>query len=352
MSAPIVVEDGAIVAFHSPTSDAGDERHKQPLTFDADAGNLNLDTAPTTADLQRAFANFLQVDVANGDATEDTVAAYFREVLCWTRWCHTRGLNPIDARRADVETYRESLKARGLSTSTRSHKLSIIRRFYAAAIKHDLLEANPAGAVRGGKDSTPPEEKMKALTLTALSSLAAAVPSDTLSGKRDRAIIALMALHGLRRIEVHRLNHESLDESGEMPSLRIHGKGNRIRRVFLRPDTHALIQAYIEAKLHAKLPLSEALFLAHGNRTRGERLARRSLNLIVDKHLSSAALKKDGVSCHALRHTHGTLAVAGGAKIEHLRDAMGHSKIETTSLYVKAVERIKHNPAASIDVEF
>jgi integrase/recombinase XerD len=57
------------------------------------------------------------------------------------------------------------------------------------------------------------------------------------------------------------------------------------------------------------------------------------------------------VSCHTLRHTHGTLAVAGGAKVEQLRDSMGHKDIATTSIYVKAVERVKNNPAQFIDVD-
>jgi site-specific recombinase XerD len=46
------------------------------------------------------------------------------------------------------------------------------------------------------------------------------------------------------------------------------------------------------------------------------------------------------------------VAVANGAKVEHLRDAMGHSKLETTSIYVKAVEKAKNNPAFFINVEF
>lgn len=299
-----------------------------------------------------AFEWFLQIDVANGDATRDTVAAYRREVGMYLAWCEKNGVEALFASRADIEAFRESLKNRGLSATTRQSKLSIVRRFYAAAIRHNLIEKNPAEGVRSGKDLTVPEDKIKALEIRALAKLVAAIPGDTIAGARDRAVVALMALHGLRRIEVHRLNHESLCNADEgAPFLEVEGKGSKRRRVYLRADTLAALQSYAHAKFSAGMPNEGAWFVAHGNNGRGKRLSRQALNEIVDKHLSAAHLKAVGVSCHALRHTFGTLSVAGGAKIEHLRDAMGHSKIDTTSIYVRAVERAKNNPSNFIDVE-
>ena len=302
-------------------------------------------------DMGAAFAEFLEIDVANGDATPDTVKSYRQEIKSFTAWCWSQSVDPRQVTRRHIEAYREELKRRGNAVTSRSHKLSIVRRFYEAAVKHGLLEVNPALRVRGGRDLTPPEEKIKALTREGLFALLRVIPAGTESGRRDRAIIALMAVHGLRRVEVHRLDHESVEEVSSGFSLVVHGKGGRIRRVYLREDTVSVIRSYVEAKMHVGLPLSGALFLAHGNRTRGARLSRRAINDIVDQYLSAASLKRVGVSCHALRHTHGTLAVAGGAKVEQLREAMGHSHIETTGIYVRAVERARHNPANFIDVD-
>ena len=299
-----------------------------------------------------AFEWFLQIDVANGDATPDTVDAYRREVGIWVNWCERNGYDPANITRNEVEMYRQSLKDRGMAVSTRAFKLSIIRRFYDSAVRHGLAQTNPAQGVRPGKDLTAPEDKMKVLDREGLTRLVAAIPGDTIAGTRDRAIVGLMALHGLRRIEVHRLNHDSLrgQENGT-PHLEVEGKGSKRRLVYLRQDTFEALETYRHAKFEAGLKDEGAIFVAHGNNGRGTRLSRQALNEIVAKHLNSADLKKDGVNCHALRHTFGTLSVAGGAKIEHLRDAMGHSNIETTSIYVKAVEKQKHNPANFIDVE-
>ena len=298
-----------------------------------------------------AFEWFLQIDVANGDATPDTIEAYRREVGAWIKWCDENGHVPAQVTRNEVERYREDMKKRGLAVTTRAFKLSIVRRFYAAALRHGLIHTNPAEGVRPGKDLTAPEDKMKSLDREGLTQLVAAIPGDTLAGARDRVIVGLMALHGLRRIEVHRLNHSSLrGEDSGAPLLEVEGKGSKRRLVYLRQDTFDALQAYKHAKFEAGLT-DDAMFVALGNNGRGTRLSRQALNEIVGKHLNTANLKKVGVNCHALRHTFGTLAVAGGAKIEHLRDAMGHANIETTSIYVRAVEKQKYNPANFIDVD-
>ncbi|RYG63875.1 hypothetical protein EON80_20335 [bacterium] len=310
---------------------------------------------PDYSDIHTAFARFLRVDVANGDATQDTIDSYYREVATWVRWCESKKIEPSSARRYHIEAYREELKERGLCVSTRAHKLSIIRRFYESAVHAGLRKDNPALRVRAGKDLTLPEDKIRALSERSLAALVQSLPAHGLAGRRDRAVVALMAAHGLRRIEIHRLDHESIrgDLSSSEPGfLTVDGKGHKIRRVHLRPDTWATLSLYIGEKQIAHYPTEGALFVGHGNNGRGERLSRVSINAIVDKYLNAAHLKRIGVSCHALRHTFGTLAVAGGAKVEHLRDAMGHSKLETTGIYVKAVEKAKNNPSFYINVEF
>lgn len=306
---------------------------------------------PLADDIFSAFSRFLQIQVAHGDATDDTIRAYYREIDFWTQWCARHNVDPAQARRIHIEMYREEMKQQGLYVTTRSHKLSIVRRFYDAAVQAGLRETNPAAGVRGGKDQTPGEEKIKSLTANALSHLLDAVPTDTLVGKRDRAIIALMAIHGLRRIEVQRMDESSVHIEDSLVWIEVCGKGNRLRKVYLRPDTYQVLTDYLITKHKTGLPVSGACFVSLSNRSRGERISRRSLNEIVDHYLNESSLKRRGVSCHALRHTFGTLAVAGGAQVEHLRDAMGHVDIESTELYVKAVKRIENNPANFIDVK-
>lgn len=300
-------------------------------------------------DLTEAFAQFLGIEVAQGDATPDTIATYKREVSYWLQYLAQLQVRPVEAQRRHVEAYREHLKAAGHTVATRSMRLSVIRRFYDAGIRHGLMQHNPASQVKGGKDLTPAVEKIVALSEKALRELLRVTPASSISSTRDRAMIALMAIHGLRRVEIERLDHEHLDLEGDKPTVLVSGKGNKPRTVPLRPDTARVVRAYVEAKMLAGCDLAGALFVAHGNRS-SARLNRRSINKLVDARLEAARLKHERVSCHALRHTYGTLAVAGGAKIEHVSKNMGHSDTKTTGIYVEAVERHKNNPALFINV--
>ncbi|RYZ81730.1 MAG: hypothetical protein EOP06_22975, partial [Proteobacteria bacterium] len=301
-----------------------------------------------------AFAHFLRSEVASGGATDDTVDGYHREVASWVKWCRRRNIDPETAERYHVEAFREELKRRGLSIATCTYKLSIVRRFYESAIYAGLREDNPAGSVWAGKDLSSPEDKLKILSEGALVALVDSLPKEGLTGCRDRLVVALMAIHGLRRVELHRLNHENIDgdlDSNKPGALIVDGRAHKVRLVHLRTDTWEALRAYIKEKKKSGYDLRGAIIVGHGNNGRGHRLSRVSLNSIVDKYLNVASLKKAGVSSRALRHTFGTLAIAGGAKIEHVRDAMGHAKLETTEIYAKAVEKAKNNPAFLINVE-
>lgn len=302
-----------------------------------------------------AFAYFLRLEVANGDATEDTVEAYHREVGNWIAWCKARNLAPEQAEQYHLEAFREELKRRGLSIPTRAHKLSIIRRFYDSAVYSGLREDNPAEHVWAGKDPTSPEEKMKILSEAALSALVSSLPTEGLSGLRDRAIVALMVVHGLRRVEIQRLNHEDvagMQDKSAPKSLMVDGRGHKVRCVFLREDTWAALEAYFQQKQQAGCGLQGAIFVGHGNNGRDQRLSRVSINAIVNKYLDEAHLKSIGVSCHALRHTFGTIAVANGVALEDLQEVMGHGLIETTGLYTKAAQKGKDDPSFFINVKF
>ena len=302
-----------------------------------------------------AFAYFLRLEVASGNATEDTVEAYHREAGNWISWCKARDLTPENAEQYHLEAFREELKRRGLSIPTRAHKLSIIRRFYDSAIYAGLREDNPADQVWAGKDPTSPEEKMKILSEGALVALVDSLPKEGLSGLRDRAIVALMVAHGLRRVEVQRLNHEDVKgahQTAEPKSLMVDGKGHKVRCVMLRDDTWAALEAYFQEKQQAGYELQNAIFVGHGNNGRGQRLSRVSINAIANKYLAEAHLKSIGVSCHALRHTFGTVAVANGVALEDLREVMGHGLLETTSIYARTAQKGKKDPSFFINVKF
>jgi site-specific recombinase XerD len=228
-------------------------------------------------DLDAAFARFLRLDVANGDASVDTIRSYRSQLAAWVSWCADQN---IDARTAivdDVKRYREDLVAQGRQATTISHKLNVLRRVYAAAVAAGLRADNPATGVRAPRDRRGPED-FGYLSEVELALLFRAVPhDDELKHLRDRALLGLLGLQALRTVEITRGNVDDLQRHGDNWALLVHGKYHD-RLVFLRPDVADAVRAYLAARgTIAPDEFGEALIVAEGNFARGHRLSRRGV---------------------------------------------------------------------------
>ena len=291
----------------------------------------------------QAFATFLRLEVAQGAATADTQRGYWSQVRAWATWCQAQACCLATASATAVKTYRQQLVAAGYQPASIAHKLAVLRRFYAAAVAAGLRAENPALGVH------PPRERRAAELLPCLAEgellrLLAAVPrTDT-----DRALLALLALQGLRTVEITRANVEDL-YTGEPVVLRVRGK-TRDRLLPLRPDLATVLQAYLAARgLVGRDATGTPLVAAVGNRAGGQRLSRRGIRHVVDGYLRQAGLKRPGVSDHA-RHTAATLAYKYTRDLRAVQHMLGHADPRTTARYAHLVERLQQNPALAVPV--
>jgi site-specific recombinase XerD len=306
---------------------------------------------PTDLDLDAAFARFLRLDVANGDASLDTIRGYRSQLAAWVAWCTNEGVDARTATVDDLKRYREDLVAQGRQASTIAHKLNVLRRVYAAAVAAGLRVDNPAIGVRAPRDRRAPED-FGYLSEVELALLFRAVPhDDELKHLRDRALLGLLGLQALRTVEITRANVDDLQLHGDSWALLVHGKYHD-RLVFLRPDVTDALRAYVAAR--GTIPpdeLGEALIVANGNFARGHRLSRRGVRHVVDGYLRAANIKRPHVSNHALRHTSATLAYRYTRDLRAVQDMLGHQDPKTTARYARVVDRAQNNPALKVPVE-
>ena len=307
--------------------------------------------------MQRCFADFLRLEVASGDAAPDTLKTYQRRLSYYLRWCSDTGISPALATTEDIKAYRHYLiRERSQKPATIALSLSVIRRFYVAAVAKGLVKNNPAAGVKPPRDKVDAAERLTYLEEEELKQFLAAIPNDgSLKSLRERALLGIMALQGSRTVELHRANFGHLVRSGSNWGLRVEGKGS-IRTIPLRPDLCKVLWQYLEAREIAGEDLTpeSPLFIAVGNRFRGSRLSRRGIRWIVDQYLLTSKLKQANgktLSAHSLRHTAGTLGLRGGADLRQVQDLLGHSDPKTTALYAHVNERHTNNPALGIDVE-
>ena len=321
------------------------------------ASNAPQISAITTNNLLVVFAEFLDIDVSAGDASDDTLKTYTRQLYQFLQWCDRRQLNPVIVVKDDIKKYRHwMIKQQQYKPATIALKLAVVRRFYQAAVEKGLIAINPAAGVKPPREKYDPAEKITYLEAEEVEILFGTVPHDgSLKSARDRLMLGIMALEGTRTVELHRADIASVVRQGKNLGVRVEGKRS-IRVVPLTPDlAHLLVQYLHQRETSGEvLQPTKPLFISTGNNSRGQRISRRGIRTIVDTYLKLADLKHTPgrtISAHSLRHTAGTLALRSGADLRQVQDLLGHSDPRTTSIYTHVGDRWENNPALKLNID-
>jgi site-specific recombinase XerD len=316
--------------------------------MDITSQKSEIQAVASTDDLLAAWADFLRLDVAQGDASPRTVATYQAQVRDFLAWCQAQGLHPALATEDDLKAYRAHLVER-YARATVATRLAAIRRFYQAAVWRGYRTDNPAAGIRPPRERTARDERVRFLPLEGLKRLLDAPRGDGLRATRDRAILALMGVHGLRVGEIVALDVADLDPDAGTVS--VPGKGGKRRTVYLVDISRQRLADWLAVREQAAGERETALFVAvdRAKRFTGRRMTRRAVEALTDRYLERLGLKRGGISCHSLRHSAAVWARAFGATVDALADMLGHASVDTTRIYARIVNRMQENPARFLE---
>jgi len=240
-------------------------------------------------------------------------------------------------------------KQRGNTPRTRNARLAAIRsfmRFVEQRVPAVLDQVRRVRAIPAQKTNT---NIVQHLTDEEQRALLDAPDPTTRLGIRDRAMLVLMAMHGLRVVECHRLSLEDVDlEAGEAGQIRVFGKGDKWRTVLLTEETREVLRMWLAARALMRSGCRAVFLTMHWTNAcsdPGERISTRGIRRMVNHYLEVVGAKKPGVSCHALRHSYATLSLAAGASLLAISGSLGHSSVTTTQVYAKIVDKARNNPA-------
>ena len=208
----------------------------------------------------------------------------------------------------------------GIGSAARARKLSSIKSFYKYLTHSKQLDVNPVQDMEFPKirKSLP-----RYLTLEQCTSLLKAV--DGPNAKRDYAILMLFLNCGIRRAELVGLNLTDIYED----RIRVVGKGNKERIVYMGAACKAAIDAYLPERNKMVLTDNRALF---GSRDKN-RISVTAVHRLVKKHLLAAGLDASQFSAHKLRHTAATLMLSHGVDVKTVQEVLGHENLNTTQIY-------------------
>ncbi len=217
-----------------------------------------------------------------------------------------------------------------------SRKMSALRSFYKFYCdKKRLLNDNPTKDIETAKAKhTLPKFLSLQESIDLLSSV------DGPYKERDYCILTLFLNCGLRVSEMVNLNLKDITDE----QIRVIGKGNKERVVYLNEACKAAIENYIPVRLTPKSTAKSALFISR----EGNRINVQTVKWLVKKYLSKSGLSAKNYSVHKLRHTAATLMYQNGVDVRTLKDVLGHESLNTTMIYTHVIDDdLKHAAAAN-----
>lgn len=217
----------------------------------------------------------------------------------------------------DVQAYADTLNE--LATASQARKLSAVKSLLTFGQRTGYLVVNVGAAIRPPKVKQTLAERI--LDEDAVQQMLALERKP-----RNRAMLRLLYLGGLRISEVCNLRCRDLQARDDAGQVTIFGKGGRTRAVLLKPSIwRELVQ------LRTDDP-DAAVFRS---REGGGPLDPSQVHRIIKKAAARAGLS-EAVSAHWLRHAHVSHALDNGAPAHLVQQTVGHASLATTSRYAHA----------------
>ncbi len=209
----------------------------------------------------------------------------------------------------------------GLTATSRARKIAAIRSYFKYLTqKEKLLETNPVQDL-----DSPKVPKMLPRYLNLDESIQLLQSVSGKNKERDYCILSIFLNCGLRISEIVNLNLNDFREN----HLRVRGKGNRERIVYLNEAVQEAVQDYLAVRRLSAPQEEPALFLSN----RRTRISREAIHAMVKNRLLQAGLDREKYSSHKLRHTAATLMLQNGVDVRTIQEILGHENLNTTQIY-------------------
>jgi site-specific recombinase XerD len=238
-----------------------------------------------------------------------------------------------------VLRYRLELESRRLAPATINLRLAAVRRLAYEAADTGLLSPELAAGIRRVKGAKRVGVRLgNWLTADQSRALLQAPDAQSLKGRRDRAILAVMLACGLRRSEVANLTIQHLQQREEHWVIAdLIGKAAHIRTVPVPSWVKAAIDWWATAAEITAGPLFRCI--SRRGTIWGEGITEKVIWHVVKQSAAKAGIAK--LSPHDCRRTCARLCHSAGGELEQIQFLLGHVSVETTERYLGCKQRLR-----------
>lgn len=261
--------------------------------------------------------------------TQCTIDQWRYRTLKFLRWCADTGRDLATLQPQDIDAYFVDYGAQRWSRISAGHIARMLRVFLRQAASRGACSAMLANSIQANRQYAL-ESLPYALSWDDVRRVIATASSDTEIDVRDRAILLLLAVYGLRRGEVASLCMEQIDQvAGRLYIWRLK-RG--------QPQVYPLVQtvaqalqryiddvrphvAHTEVFIRAKAPRSPIRATAIYN--------------MVSRRMRAIGIQAAHLGPHALRHSCAAKLLAEGLTLKEIGDHLGHRSTAATMIYTK-----------------
>ena len=297
------------------------------------AGSVSLPAAAVTAGgaadrLLYSYTQYLQRERCLTPGCVRYYSSVARELLRW-RFGEDQTIDFAALKAHEVTSFALDITAR-YSVGTAKYAVTALRSF----LRYLYLQGRVTVDFRGALPAIAGWRLVglpRALTASQVRRLLRACDRRRHVGRRDYAVVLLLARLGLRAGEVSALELEDVDwRCGE---ILVHGKGRHKERLPLPRDVGAAVASYL--RLSRPSALTRRLFL----RVRAPRgpLNSAAVTALVRRDCTRASLPV--VGAHRLRHTAATEMLRAGSSLDEIAQVLRHRSHDTTAIYAKVDRR-------------
>jgi site-specific recombinase XerD len=323
-SEPLVPENGDFLEGEMAVASKVEEFLGRALAASRDSGGAAHALVPWMCDVLQS---------------KHSLKAYGRDLVDFVRRMEAQGVEPLKVTPDHVKLYKRALLEAGLSKGTVARRLSVIRGTYKQLAAKGLVAWDVAQDIVAIKVPTVQKNSTPSLTQRQAISLLEAIPTHSLQGIRDLALMSVFFVTGCRVSAVVAACVGHLETDGVEHYLNVTDKRGKKRRKILL-DAARAVRAYLEVAgigEDVEGPLFRPMNPA-GTKVLRRHLGRKTPWRLVKKYCLAAGIEPErlgsrGIGVHSLRKTAINDAIRNGAQMHEVREFAGHSDIRTTELY-------------------
>ena len=284
---------------------------------------------------------------------KSTQRAYASDIRLFSAWCLKLGFQAMPASSLVVLEFLTHEATAGAKASTIARRLAAIRYAHKLAGQRDPTDDEGLReGLRGIRREIGIRPTQKAAATADIMAAILMRTPDTLTGKRDRALLALGFAGAFRRSELVALDVADLREDPEgmrvlVRRSKVDQEGQGFEKAiptgrFIRPV--AMVREWLDDAGITEGPVFRPVNKA--GRVEANRLGDKTVERIIKRYCTAAGLDASTFGAHSLRAGYITSAAERGADLARIMDQSGHRDPRTVVGYIRRANAFKGHPGS------